>query len=165
MSINIGVIDEDEFDSYIKCLKELNTKEVQAGIFDDDIAEYAVANEYGCRIKVTPKMRKYLHAKGLHLRAKTKYITIPERSFFRSVLDDTKALDSAFSRVFSRTLKEKKCDTALKQLGTHTVRRLQKKILSGLKPKNHPFTVKQKGHGKTLQHTGGMEKGIKYVIT
>ena len=35
--------------------------------------------EYGARIRVTPKMRAYLHWRGLHLKAETKFIIIPSR--------------------------------------------------------------------------------------
>ena len=41
--------------------------------------------EYGARIKVTPKMRAYLHYKGLHLKKKTDYIIIPARPHFMPV--------------------------------------------------------------------------------
>ena len=35
--------------------------------------------EYGARIRVTPKMRAYLHWRGLHLKKETEFITIPSR--------------------------------------------------------------------------------------
>lgn len=38
--------------------------------------------EYGSRIRVTPKMRAYLHWRGLHLKATTKFIIIPSRPHF-----------------------------------------------------------------------------------
>lgn len=40
------------------------------------------AQEYGSRIAVTPKMRAYLHYRGLHLKADTRFIIIPPRPHF-----------------------------------------------------------------------------------
>ena len=53
----------------------------------------AAVHEFGCTIKVTPKMRAYLHRQGLHLKASTQYINIPPRPFLRPVLqsDEFKA--------------------------------------------------------------------------
>jgi phage gpG-like protein len=44
----------------------------------------AHVHEYGCTIKVTPKMRAFLHYAGLHLQETTEHVNIPERSFIRA---------------------------------------------------------------------------------
>ena len=56
-------------------------------------ANIAAVHEFGCTIRVTPKMRAYLHHQGIHLRASTQYIHIPARPFLRPVLqgEDFKA--------------------------------------------------------------------------
>lgn len=46
-------------------------------------ARVARIQEYGVTIGVTPAMRGYLHAEGLHLSASTAYIVIPPRPFVR----------------------------------------------------------------------------------
>lgn len=46
----------------------------------------AAVHEFGCTIEVTPKMRAYLHYQGIHLKASTKYISIPPRPFLRPVM-------------------------------------------------------------------------------
>ena len=51
-------------------------------------ANIAAVHEFGCTIKVTPKMRAYLHYNGLHLKDSTQYVNIPARSFIRPVLED-----------------------------------------------------------------------------
>ena len=43
--------------------------------------DYAMIHQYGGDIKVTPKMRKYLHSQGIHLRNTTNTIHIPARPF------------------------------------------------------------------------------------
>lgn len=41
------------------------------------VAEYAIYNEFGATIRVTPKMRAFLHYKGIHLSAETEELHIP----------------------------------------------------------------------------------------
>lgn len=53
-----------------------------------DISDIAWVHEFGCTVRVTEKMRKYLHGQGLHLKPTTEYIRIPERSFLRATLND-----------------------------------------------------------------------------
>lgn len=42
---------------------------------------YAAIQNFGGKIRVTSKMRSFLHWKGLHLKADTKNITIPKREY------------------------------------------------------------------------------------
>lgn len=42
---------------------------------------YARIHQRGGKINVTPKMRSFLHWKGLHLKRKTKQVKIPKREF------------------------------------------------------------------------------------
>lgn len=58
----------------------------------------AAIHEFGAKITVTEKMRKYLHTIDLHLSKDTKYITIPERPFMRPSADQLqKELDALAS--------------------------------------------------------------------
>jgi len=50
-----------------------------------DTVNLAEIHERGCIIKVTPKMRAYLHSQGLHLKPSTQYIRIPPRPTFGPV--------------------------------------------------------------------------------
>ena len=65
---------------------ELNGRRVNVGVYGEQ-AWLAGIHEYGCKIKVTDKMRAYLHSQGLHLKDSTEYITIPERAFLRNGYD------------------------------------------------------------------------------
>ena len=49
-------------------------------------AFYGVVHEFGAVIKVTPKMRGFLHFIGIHLKPSTKVIHIPPRPFMRPAL-------------------------------------------------------------------------------
>lgn len=52
-----------------------------AGIPAGPLARIARVQEEGATIEVTPAMRAYLHAEGLHLRADTTHVVIPARPF------------------------------------------------------------------------------------
>jgi hypothetical protein len=74
-----------------------------------DIAEIHEREE-GTRIKVTPKMRAYLHAKGFHLKPETEELFIPGRPFIMPSYRDFKERGIAkelFSEAVEKTLKAK----------------------------------------------------------
>jgi len=50
--------------------------------------------ENGMRIRVTPKMRAFLHARGFHLRPETRELFIPGRPFLRPAARDYEAKGS-----------------------------------------------------------------------
>ena len=64
--------------------------------------------EEGTRIKVTPKMRAYLHARGLHLKRTTTEIFIPGRPYIKPAFRDFKAkghMRGLFGKAVTKTLK------------------------------------------------------------
>lgn len=73
-SIRVGVIGEKAYEKHP----------------DTDLtnAQLGAVHEFGADIKVTPKMRAFLHYLGIHLKKETTHIKIPERSFLRKVLFD-----------------------------------------------------------------------------
>ena len=71
-SIRVGIIGDKAYE-----------KHESSGLTN---AELGAIHEFGATINVTPKMRAFLHYIGVHLKADTTQITIPERSFLREVL-------------------------------------------------------------------------------
>jgi hypothetical protein len=72
-----------------------------------DIAELHEREE-GVRIKVTPKMRAYLHARGLHLKRSTTEIFIPGRPYLKPAFRDFRAkghMRGLFGKAVTKTLK------------------------------------------------------------
>ena len=119
-------------------------------------------NEFGAEITVTAKMRAYLHFIGLHLSPATTKITIPERSFLRSWVDQNrkkikKVTLDLYKKVLDGNLGGKQ---ALALLGAYAEGGIKKQITNLDKPENHPFTVKQKGSSSPLIATGGMRSAI-----
>ncbi len=53
-----------------------------------ELVSIAAVQEFGATIKVTPRMRAFLHAKGLHLKPSTKAIVIPPRPYIRPAWEE-----------------------------------------------------------------------------
>ncbi len=148
----------------LKNISNVNEKKIEVGCFNGEHSWLAGIHEYGCNIKVTPKMRTYLHSKGLHLKASTSIIKIPERSFLRSGHDE--CIDEILNmteKVISQVLSGKMSshefiDWVGEQMATHI-----KAYATGLStPPNHPYTADKKGSSNPLNDTGGMINGISW---
>jgi hypothetical protein len=79
---HIGVMEEKKGKGYTYRVG-YTTEEHPSGIAMGKLGRIL---EYGTRIKVTPRMRRYLAWRGLFLRAETEYITIPARPHFGPTL-------------------------------------------------------------------------------
>ena len=148
-----------------KNLKALGGLKVQVGVMGE-IAWLARIHEYGCKIQVTPKMRAFLHAKGLHLKDTTEYITIPERSFLRNGYAENKdeVLDIAKSVIGDVIHGYLSIDEYGNIVGDELASRIQDYATDLSSPANHPFTVQQKGSNNPLNDTGQMIDSIGYEV-
>ena len=145
-----------------KNIKELNGRGVQVGVLSGEHKWLASIHEYGMEIEITPKMRKWLHANGLHVKNSTTHIVIPERSFLRGGYDENidavvKTSDALLADVLSGTMSE---DVFLELVGTLLRDRIKDYATSLNSPPNHPFTVGRKGGSNPLVDTGDMIGGI-----
>lgn len=148
-----------------KAAAQLDGRHVQAGVFGEQ-AWLAGIHEYGCKIKVTDKMRAYLHSQGLHLKDSTTYITIPERAFLRngyaegreSIIQDAHTL---LPLVLSGGLSS---EQYLAQIGQWMASHIKDYAASLSSPANHPFTINQKGSSNPLVDTGDMIGSISYEV-
>lgn len=127
----------------------------------------ATVNEYGAEIKVTDKMRGYLAYNGLHLKATTKSIKIPERSFIRKTADTKQKeinnfLTKQYNRLFNMQIN---AEQFLNALGEFCVGITKKTLVDVNSPPNHPYTVQQK-KGKTnpLVNTGSLVSRIGFEV-
>lgn len=147
-------------------LKSLQGKKVKVGAMKGEHAWLAGIHEYGCDIKVTPKMRKFLHSQGLHLKASTTTIHIPERSFLRTGHDNKakeimKKCEMALGQVIDGKMSE---DTFLDMFGQQFATAIKKQIRDIRSPANHPFTTDQKGSSNPLVDTGGLIESITWEV-
>ena len=146
--------------------KAISGRKVQVGAAGNN-AWLAGIHEYGCTIKVTPKMRAFLHHQGLHLKESTTEIKIPERSFLRSGHDENvdriiKQTERAIGQVLAGKMS---VDDMLDVYG-HQMATAIKTYMRNLKsPANHSFTKHQKGSSNPLVDTGQLISSITYRKT
>ena len=70
--------------------KSVQYKADPYGVVIGSKLKYARIHQYGGKITVSPKMRKALHYKGMHLRKTTQFINIPARPYLGVTQEDKK---------------------------------------------------------------------------
>ena len=69
------------------------------------LANVAAVHEFGCTIRVTPKMRAYLHYQNIHLKPSTQYISVPPRPYLRPTLNDPEFREK-IAEIYMKAIKE-----------------------------------------------------------
>lgn len=161
--------DESNVKEFLKMLEELSSTHLEIGIFGDsggDILMIANVNEFGCRIKVTDKMRSYLHVIGIHLKKDTKEINIPERSFVRGSYDENKnkIIDNADKLLEKVINLELPVSVFFDALGEYIVGLVQEYMTDLKSPPNHPTTIVNKKSSNPLINTGRLRQSITYKV-
>ena len=159
--------DETKVPEFLKMLDELSTTHLEIGIFSDsggDILMIANVNEFGLNIKVTDKMRNYLHYIGIHLKKETKEIKIPERSFVRGSYDENKnkIIDNADKLLEKVINLELPVSVFFDTLGEYVVGLVQDYMTDLRSPPNHPATIANKGSSNPLISTGRLRQSITF---
>ena len=153
-------------------LKELNGARVRVGIVgesDSKLLTYAAVNEYGANIKITPKMRNFLHWIGIHVKNETTHIIIPERSYIRATFDNKKVFDKLKKKI-QPLLKSvlnggNEASDILDFIGLQLTSDVKSTIANMKEPVNHPVTIKRKGKGKgLLVDSGRLTNAISYEV-
>ena len=145
-------------------LKGLKDKKIKIGALDGENAWLEAIHEYGCRIKVTPKMRAYLHSQGLHLKNSTQEIVIPERAFLRNGHDTNadRIMEQTGRAVAQVVVGKMTPDDMLDLCGQQFVTAIKMYMRDLKDPPNHPFTIEQKGSSNPLIDTSAMLESISY---
>jgi hypothetical protein len=146
-------------------LERIDGKKVSVGVLGEQ-AWLASIHEYGCKIEVTNKMRKYLAATGLHLKATTTHITIPERAFLRNGYDENKddiidKAEAVIGDVIGGTMSESQF---FDMIGLLMKSRIQDYARDLDSPTNHPYTIEKKGSSSPLIDSGDMIGAIDYKV-
>lgn len=157
---------KNEFPKMLMNIQALNGKSIEVGAIEGEHKFLAAIHEYGCNITVTPKMRAFLHRQGLHLKASTKVIKIPERSFLRSSHDQHgKEVFDESERALGQVISGKMTvDQYMDMVGRNYVTMIKDFIVELDTPENHPFTVERKGSSNPLVDTGGLVESISYRV-
>lgn len=148
---------------------ELEGTKLQVGLFAPEGSELFIigmVNEYGASINVTPKMRSYLHYQGLHLKASTTQIKIPERSFIRAGFEyGRRDIEEVVERALPLVLSLKLSPAEFYGIvGEMAVGKIHEYIQQLDSPPNHPYTVKGKGSSHPLIDTGRLNQSITYRV-
>lgn len=157
--------------------KELNGHRIEVGAHGEH-AWLAGIHEFGCTIPVTPKMRAFLHHKGVHLKKSTTQIVIPERSFLRGGMENSQGrLNRELAVLLKAVLGgDMPADTMLEKLGGDLASWIKTYAKSGAFEPNSDLTVNGseddwgleglpgKGTANPLVGTGGMIGGIGHEV-
>lgn len=144
----------------------LDGEGVEVGVLKGEHAWLAAIHEYGLDIEVTPKMRAFLHRKGLHLKDSTTHIKIPERPFLRTGYDKNRdAVLKIASLLLADVASGKMSARACYQgVGLQLASKIRDYAVELKEPKNHPFTTDQKGSSNPLVDTGDMIGSITWRV-
>jgi len=158
---------KNSFPKMETAIKQLDGKTVSVGVLGGgENAWLASIHEYGCKIKVTDKMRAYLHRQGLHLKPTTTHIVIPERAFLRNGYDESKdevlkKADALIGDVIGGTMSADQMCELVGLLLSSKIKDYAQELNS---PPNHPYTVGQKGSSNPLVDSGDMISSITYKV-
>ena len=131
------------------------------------MARLAAVQEFGVVINVTPKMRGFLGATGLHLKDDTKEITIPSRPYMRGTFDEqenvlAKKADELEKAILTKGMSKR---LALSELGQMHRQEIQKNMKTqGKYAENHPYTIQKKGSSNELIDTGRLRQAINFEV-
>lgn len=163
------IIDKDKgYNNFYREIRYLKNSYTKVGIQSTEESKLIMigaVNEFGANVKVTDKMRKYLHAIGLHLKKTTNFIKIPERSYIRAGIDSNRTkIELRIKKELDNVIKGKFTSRqALGRIGEFAQMLIQRQIRNTTTPANHPFTIEQKGSSHPLVNTGRLRKAITHV--
>lgn len=125
---------------------------LEVGVFgdqDSDMVIYAATNEFGT------------NRAGRH-----RNVTIPERSYIRSALDENEGIINKFITSELMKVLEGKNDENIfyNRIGLFIQKLIQEKILSNIPPGNAQSTIDRKGSSRTLIDQGRLLQSITYRI-
>lgn len=136
--------------------------------YDADTPVYKVAQiqEYGARIPVTDKMRKWFAVQGFPLSKHTTEIVIPPRAFMRKTVDNHQKewvdkFKNDLVKVFDGKMTLEK---AMDKLGAIIQGDLKETISTFSEPANSPMTIAMKGFNAPLRNTGVMLDTVDYEV-
>lgn len=147
----------------ISTAESINGKKVITGPTGTRNRNLAKIHEYGVNINVTDKMRGYLASQGLHLKASTTVIHIPERSFIRNGWDsNANNILNKIEGLVADVIQGASVQTLTDGTGDLVVKALKEYARDLDSPSLHPFTIERKGSDDPLIDSGSMVGSIDY---
>ena len=140
--MNSSVLDRDlGFSQLLRDLEALEDVEVEVGIFDGEIAEYAAANEFGTD-------------------------TIPPRPFMSTAADENREKYSSMAEAQSARVSRGQTSlaAAASAIGIEARNDQIRSIQDGDWEPNAPSTIARKGSSRPLVDTGAMQRAITFRV-
>lgn len=157
--IRVTIRDNNRIPEIIADLSKINQMKAKVGYIAGSEQEMiARVHEFGARILVTDKMRGYLASQGMHLKATTTHIVIPERSFLRTGSEQAienvqRKANELIGQVIAGNVSP---DLFFEMLGLELKDKIKEFAIDLSNPVNHPFTVERKGSENPLVQSGDM---------
>lgn len=156
---------KNDFPKMQTAVKQLHGRSVEVGSTGKN-AWLAGIHEYGCHIKVTPKMRAWFARNGYPLKKATTEIVIPERSFLRAGFDENaegvvEMYEDALGDALGGTMP---VNLFLQGIGLELATKIKTYARNLSNPPDSRMTVERKGSSNPLVKTGGMIESINYEV-
>jgi len=169
------VIDIDKgWKQILKDALKMKSVQLKVGLFGEgnspqnNLAYRGVVHEFGIPegIRITPKMRGFLHFIGIHVSPNTQRIYIPERPFMREAYDGNKSeLERAVDKWYTDLIEGRiTLKVFLDKIGILHTDHIKKAIQSGSFKPLHPVTILRKGSSKPLIDQGEMIGSVKHKV-
>ena len=171
----IRIRDNNRIPEALRNINKINSGRARVGYITGDdyngnqitVKGLARVHEFGVDIPVTDKMRGYLSAQfGVHLKASTTVIRIPERSFIRAGFDT--GINSTVSRVREFLpfviLGDVNVNLFFQTIGEEMKGKIQEFAVDLSSPANAPLTIEIKGSSNPLVDTGNMVRSMEVVV-
>ena len=141
---------------------------------DSELLMIARVHEYGCEIKITDKMRRFMGAKGFFKDKnyvpppgkKKGYVVIPERSFMRASYAQGKAeIIEAYKIALRHIVKDKwTAEQAANNIGAQALQMVQTYFNTKLQPPKSDITKKFSTQEQPLYDTGRLYNSITFKV-
>lgn len=156
---------KNDFPKMEEAAKGLNGHSVEAGCTGES-AWLAGIHEYGCHIRVTPKMRAWFAHQGYPLKKSTTQIVIPERSFLRAGFDEyadgvVELYENALGDTLGGIMPTK---LFLQGIGLELATKIKTYARELSSPPDSAMTAERKGSSNPLVDTGTMIESISYEV-
>ena len=173
----VTIQDDNRLPEVLRELRQLSSRRIEAGLFADKVSEKTLiaarVNEFGARIRKTPRMRRFLAAMarkyGIRLdpaKGNKDYVVIPPRPFIRSAADRGRNhIMQVAERMLGRVLDgQSPARDALAAVGLTMERLVKDQINRVNAPPLHPLTRAMKGSDKPLIASGVMRNAITFRV-
>lgn len=165
--MGVKIHDKNNIPRLLKQTEKLDGRKIRVGVMETgDMGMIAAVHEFGARIRVTDKMRKWFAAQGYPLKTSTKEIVIPERSFIRAGFDSAEREYVKNVKIMLGDALEVgvNIESMLEALALDLRGRLQEFLTDMDEPKLSDMTIEMTERDNPLIHSTRLRKSITFEV-